>query len=399
MANLPPPRSTIPVKSEAIWLQFDSSGSLCLRVVTTGSDCPFIESPKGFPPLTQRAAASRAFPVTVWEASLPADIKEISIEGLSLCVPDSYTRIAIVGDTGCRPAQGCSPEKWPFQQVAEKMVAEKPNLAIHTGDYIYRHMHAQQKCCPHHIHTDEGDNWEGWQKEFFSPLAKVLHLIPWVFIRGNQETDGCASEGWRRFLDGYPFVDQEVDYTPPYVIALDKVNLIVHDSANICPDHDQVWPDNQLEGLSLPGPNPAWLLTHRPLWGIVNDQKHNDDIPVIIMNEHANLQQFLEPFPESLATIFSGHIHAFQVIKLFAHDIHQFVIGNSGVALEEDRPPEVLRNTRLEGHKIEEAYSLVVFGYGLAEYEVNVWNLQCKNLKGEILEIFPCKPVGIDRNS
>jgi predicted phosphodiesterase len=375
-------------KCEALWVQFSSTGNLCLRIITKGSICPPVLGDGVALSLTQRVAATITFPVTVWEVSLPQGIKIIKVEDLQLSLPSVVKKIAFIGDTGCRPLQECTATQWPFQQIAKRVLADQPDLIVHLGDCIYRHLEAQQKSSSHHINFDEGDNWLGWQKEFFEPLADVLPFVPWVFVRGNQESRSCASEGWRRFLDGYPYREDDIGYDPPYVLALDKVNLIVHDSSYVYPDHKQIWPNTQLDGLNLPEPNPTWLLTHRPVWGIVNDQKHNEGVPLIIMNEHGNLQAFLEPFPQSLTTIFSGHIHAFQAIKLFSYEIYQFVIGNGGVALEANRPPEILKNTHLEDQKIEDALSLIIFGYGLADYSNAEWTLTLKDIKGAVIDTF-----------
>ena len=185
-----------------------------------------------------------------------------------------------------------------------------------------------------------------------------------------------------------------MNYTPAYVIPLEKVNLIVHDSSCVQPEYEKNWPENQLHNLNLSPAKDAWLLTHRPPWGIINCQKHNDNKPLIIMNEHANLQSFLEPFPDSLTTIFSGHIHAFQAIRLAQNAIQLFVIGNSGVNLEKDRPPEILKNTRLEDKKIDYAVSLIESGYGIAKYACQKWSLQAKNKKGNALIQLDCKYTG-----
>lgn len=111
------------------------------------------------------------------------------------------------------------------------------------------------------------------------------------------------------------------------------------------------------------------------------------------MNEHSNLQSFLEPFPDNLTTIFSGHIHAFQAIKLAQHNIQLFVIGNGGVNLEKDPPPEILKNTLLEDKKIDYAVSLIESGYGIAQYTSRKWSLLAKNRQGYPLIQLNCKNI------
>lgn len=386
-------KKDLPKKYEFFWSQFDAAGNLCLRLITREPLPPYVTIDGNPVVLKLRAPASSSFPVFVWETPVHLGAV-IEIEEIKISVPLSLKKIAFIGDTGCRPIQECSVEKWPFRQIANKLAEEKPDLIIHLGDYIYRHFAAQKKYGRSIIHLEEGDNWSGWQKEFFTPLQDLLSGIPWVFVRGNQECCRGAYEGWFRFLDGYPYTSTPLNYTPAYVVSLEKVNLIVHDSSCVQPECETDWPNKQLENLALPQNKDAWLLTHRPPWGIINCQTHNDNKPLIIMNEHSNLQAFLEPFPDSLTTIFSGHIHAFQAIKLVQHDIQLFVIGNGGVTLEKDPPPEILKNTRLEDKKIDYAVSLIESGYGIAEYASCKWTLMAKNSQGQPLIQLNCKNIG-----
>lgn len=386
-------KRNLPKNYEFFWTQFDATGNLCLRLITKESLPPHVTVDGVHITLQLRAPASPSFPIFVWETPMPLG-GVIEIEEMRVSLPLSFKKIAFIGDTGCRPMQGCSIEKWPFSKIANKLVEEGPDLIIHLGDYIYRHLAAQKRYGLSVIHLEEGDNWSGWQKEFFSPLHDMLPAVPWIFVRGNQECCQAACEGWFRFLDGYPYRPVPSNYTPAYVIPLEKVNLIVHDSSCVEPEHEKDWPDKQLQHLNLSPDKDAWLLTHRPPWGIVNCQKNNDNKPLIIMNERSNLQSFLEPFPDSLTTIFSGHIHAFQAIKLAQNNIQLFVIGNGGVNLEKARPPKILKNTRLEDKKIDYAVSLIESGYGIAQYASQKWSLQAKNSQGQSLIELDCKNTG-----
>lgn len=366
------------------WTQFDCTGNLCLRLVTHASPPPPVTIDEKTIQLRLRASPNPSFPVFVWEIAVPLG-SLIEIEGVRVAIPLYFKKIGFLGDTGCRPDQESTPDKWPFKKIVAALIKEQPTLIIHLGDYIYRHFKAQLKSDQDLIYETEGDNWSGWQKEFFTPVGTAVSQVPWVFIRGNQESNECAPEGWFRFFDGYPYTSACPNYTPAYVISLDTANLIVHDSSYLHPDQELNWPDKQLSHLNLDPGREAWLLTHRPLWGIVNNQGENDSKPLIIMNEHSNLQPYMEPFPSSLTTIFSGHIHAFQAIKLASTPIQLYVIGNGGVCLEKAAPPEILMNTHLENKKIDSAVSLIQSGYGVAECKSKSWRLIVKNAQANIL--------------
>lgn len=372
------------------WTQFDATGNLCLRLITKDPIPPHVILNGVATRLSLRISSSPAFPVYVWETSILAGMI-INIEDTTVSLPHAFKKIAFIGDTGCRPLQDCSDEKWPLKQISDSLLTEKPDLIIHLGDYIYRHFEAQIRYSDSIIHLEEGDNWLGWQKEFFTPLHKILPEVPWIFVRGNQESCTGAHDGWSRFLDGYPYTSTSLNYTPPYVIPLEKVTLIVHDSSCVQPECEQDWPNKQLQDLELPAAKDTWLLTHRPPWGIVNCQKHNDNKPFIIMNDYGNLQSFLEPFPDNLTTIFSGHIHAFQAIRLADLAVQLFVIGNGGVNLEKDPPPEIMKNTQLKDKKIDYALSLIEAGYGMVEHIGKKWSLQAKNKQGTSLIQLDCK--------
>lgn len=373
-----------------VWIQFNYEGKVCLRAVTETNVLPTISSNTGSIVFSLRAPQTHDFPVYVWEAALPNEINEAIIGTKRIVVPSEYKKIALVGDTGCRPAQEATPDKWPLERIANSIANEKPNLIIHLGDMLYRHLTGLRKDNFEHYHPGQGDTWNEWEKEFFNPLSHLLPTTPWIFIRGNQENCDCAHEGWRRFLDGYPYSPQCELYTEPYVVTLDDLNLIVHDSSFVHPEKDPSWPIHQLANLKVDQAKATWLLTHRPLWGIVNYQPNEQTAPKIMLNEHGILQMYMQPFPDTITTVFSGHIHAFQFIKPSAYDINQFVIGNGGVALEEDQPPKVMKDTVLDDEKLEYALSLIEFGYSIALYSNNCWDLYIKNQYGKQIEFQKC---------
>ena len=94
-------------------------------------------------------------------------------------------RMVTTADSGCRNNhnqdsknyQECTPEQWPFQSIIGNMANQKPDLAIHAGDYRYRQSLASGE-----------DNWSDWYQDFFYPASKLLfsgnseQSTVWAFI-------------------------------------------------------------------------------------------------------------------------------------------------------------------------------------------------------------------------
>ena len=135
---------------------------------------------------------------------------------LALPVSDPR-RIVIIGDTGCRvkdsaqlppperkadgksEIQNCEdPKKWPFQQVAGAAAAEKPDLVIRADDYLYRETPCPE---PSKCGAVYGYDWPAWDADFFTPAASLLSAAPWIFVRGNHDDCGRASQSFYLFLD------------------------------------------------------------------------------------------------------------------------------------------------------------------------------------------------------
>lgn len=149
-----------------------------------------------------------------WTATDPqtATIHEVQITGLS---PDSlyhyrasspgatssdYTfqtapppgvpfRFAAYGDTRSQPSQ--------HQAVINRIVASAPRLVLHSGDLVA-----------------DGNNYSGWQTEFFGPAWPLMRNTPMATSLGNHENDShwyydffsnpmdSGNEGWYTFRYG-----------------------------------------------------------------------------------------------------------------------------------------------------------------------------------------------------
>lgn len=231
---------------EAAYVVLGGEGMLARAILDNAGQCPSITVDGASKPMTIRARADThpAFPILVCEALLLANATSASIEGRALPLPKPDLRaIAVFGDTGCRlkafdkaakksehdhhdtgQFQDCNElSKWPFSRLSKAVVARKPDLVIHVGDYLYR-----ESPCPPGDRGCEGspygDNWQTWKRDFFLPAAELLAAAPWVMARGNHEICERAGVGFFRFL-GPTLVQDETlpactDLAPPYAISL-----------------------------------------------------------------------------------------------------------------------------------------------------------------------------------
>ena len=238
------------------WVELGPSGAVARVIMDSRTPCPRIDQDGRSEPMQPRVDnPSLAFPVRVCEAPIRGTAKKATIEfgteSQALALPVANPkRILVIGDTGCRvkdtallpPAarvvgglseiQDCEdPAKWPFKQLAKSAAAEKPDLVIHVGDYLYR-----ETPCPDPAKCGNiyGYDWPGWNADFFAPAASLLQAAPWIFVRGNHEDCDRAWQGFYFFLDPRDINQLSPctsPYTAPYVVKLGSQNFAVLDSA------------------------------------------------------------------------------------------------------------------------------------------------------------------------
>ncbi|MDQ3654199.1 MAG: metallophosphoesterase [Chloroflexota bacterium] len=324
------------------WVQVGPDGVLSARVIVDG-DCPALIADDQSLPMTSRApAASEAFPVSICEATVPEGATALTVSGQPLpAMSDQPRRIAIIGDTGCRaetgdPFQSCNdPIAWPFATIAGQVAAFEPDLIIHVGDYLYREV-----ACPDDnpgcAGSPYGDNWATWEADFFRPASAALPAAPWLFIRGNHETCSRAGEGWFHFLDPHAYPDACLDYTDPYAFDVGAQRLVVLDSAiaadeTSTPEETEMFRQEFLDLAELTGDS-AWLVTHKPIWGIIENKKGIQ----IEVDTETFADAIDDVLPESITVVFSGHIHLAQILDFNNGSGRpiQFVVGNSGTELD-----------------------------------------------------------------
>ena len=224
------------------------------------------------------------------------------------------------------------------------------------------------------------DAWPAWRDDFFRPAARLLPVAPWVFARGNHELCSRGGPGWFYLLDpassllggegqracppqtppdwrpgawppaAQPFAGQPfpIVLSPPYRLRLGDLDLVIVDSANAGdaePYHVAAYTTQfqAIAGLLADG-HPTWLVTHRPLWGVVKAAKGSPapaDAPYGFINvtQQAALAAAM-PFglPANVGVVLSGHMHRFQASGFAGDRPPQLVVGDGGMELSELEP-------------------------------------------------------------
>jgi len=323
------------------------------RAVVDGAACPALTVDGRAVAMAVRVPADARFPL-VCDALLPAGAAVARLGERALPVPKaSIARIALFGDSGCRvdarsgEFQSClDPDAWPFARTSVLAAAEHPDLVIHVGDYLYR-----ESPCPAGYAgcagSPAGDNWASWQADFFTPAAPLLRAAPWVMVRGNHENCNRAGLGFFRLLDPRP-----MPAACPHISAVYRVNaralvFFVLDSGEA---NDVTAPDDlaavyRAQFAGIDAPPGAWLLTHRPMWGVVRIK--NAAGLSMLVNDNTTLQVASGNFlPRGIALVLSGHIHLFEALGFADHRAPQLILGTAGSSLSDDIA------TPLEGHEI-----------------------------------------------
>jgi hypothetical protein len=352
------------------WVQMAPGNTVLLRAITDGPNdpCP-VASVDGTPVTLARrgdsTGANGAFPITMCEASVARGGTTATIDGVALKMPVADPRrIVVIGDTGCRVAQGlqqnCNdpgPTGFPLAQLATFVATFNPDLIVHVGDYYYREMPcaAGNAGC---AGTPYGDAWPAWNADWFTPARAIMAAAPLAMSRGNHESCGRGSQGWFSLLDPHPYDPSAVacrfgsayDYPPSYVVDAGPVSLIMFDSsfsntglANPTTDSSftkvesvaasHYAPDLAAQLASLHG-KPAFFVTHRPAYGFV-DIKRRGDTSTFIGGTPDEEAMFSGGVPEPIRLLLSGHIHQFEAVEMQGEQYApQLIVGMSGTFLD-----------------------------------------------------------------
>lgn len=369
------------------WVELGDGGRAMVRIVVSApGDCPSVQIDGRTQAMSLRLPVPDGFRPAC-ELAIPPDVKTASVNGRPLALPQSDpARIVAFGDTGCRVkgarVQDCNdPAKWPFEQVAARSAAEKPQLMIHLGDYLYR-----ANACPAGSEalcggTPSGDNWDAWNADFFTPAAPLLTAVPWAFTRGNHEVCEQTWRGWFYYLDPHPWTGTCQKYPAPYLIKLGAFELAVIDSSAVAEDtadEDQIKEYTaQLKSLH---PTNAWLADHHPFWGFKNDAAGGAPKLLSVPLEEA----WNRSSPGGIRLILSGHVHLFEFLTFDNGWPPQLVAGEGGTDL--GMPIETSVDGRpVHGASVVMSRNLHEFGYILFTKNGELWNLALKSRTGEEL--------------
>ena len=391
------------------WLEFGPDGRLIARVIAEG-ECPALVVDGVDVGMTRRASASDAFPVVACEATVPFGTASAAIQAQELPLPEGpIRRIAVIGDTGCRvndwekKYQACNdPEAWPFAQVAQAVAGWEPDLIVHVGDYLYR-----ESPCPEGMAgcqgNPHGDNWATWDADFFTPAASLLGTAPWVFMRGNHETCERNPLGWFTFLDPREYQPTCQRFTEPYVTTLNGLSLAVIDSAEAAdtsatPEETTEYA-RQFDLLADIAPPESWLVTHRPVWGILEGTASEFEV------ENATYAAATgDSLRADYGLVLAGHIHVAESIAFDESSQRppQLVSGNAGTALDEI-PSASPTAGELGDPAVTEAETFSSFGFMTLEPEGDAWFATQRDKDGNpllecVLDLnqMSCEPPGGD---
>lgn len=337
------------------WVQQTGEGTE-VRAVTPGGECPSVVVDGRSEPMTLRAAPDADFP-GVCQLKLSAHVRRAELDGLALALPVAEPRrIVVFADTGCRLkgklAQSCNdPDAWPFAEVARRAAARKPDLTIHIGDYYYRETPCPEgdKGC---VGSPYGDKWDAWRSDLFAPAEPLLRASPWVFVRGNHESCSRGGPGWFRFLDAAPQMKAcPGGAADPFTVDIGGLNLYVLDSADT---EDRSAPPKATADfahqLDVVGPmlasKPGWLVTHRPIWGLVPVVRVG---PLGAVNVALNVTEQTAVRGRDLKAvpmILSGHIHHFASFDFGPSRPAQLIVGTGGDVGEPADSPKLETGTQ-----------------------------------------------------
>ncbi|MCV3769785.1 MAG: metallophosphoesterase, partial [Wolbachia pipientis] len=276
---------------------------LSVRAIIGNDTCPiaYVDGEK-IKMLSRSSINNNNYTETVCELTIKTSAKNISINNTKIpTLPEKISKIAFIGDTGCRTnllfQQECnSVDSWPFKKNLDSIALHKPDLTIHVGDYHYRKTKCRNKKKCGDVY---GHNKEVWYADWFNPAKDILSQSSFLFIRGNHENCNRAYEGWFRYLDPYPFSPEKcIDCVPSWSLDAGPIRFFIFDSSS----GDDIFTNQkttdtfkkQFNKLIQDNSNkPTWFLTHKPLW-------KSPKKAFLMLKNHGNLTQikaFGDKFP------------------------------------------------------------------------------------------------------
>jgi hypothetical protein len=334
-------------------------------------------------------ASDGAYPVQVCVAHTAATTRTATVDGVPVPTPPAaIKRVVVIGDTGCRLkgtfVQDCNdPAKWPFATVARLAAARRPDLVIHVGDYHYRETPcpADRPGC---AGSPYGDNWAVWKRDFFDPAAPLLAAAPWVMVRGSHEICSRGGHGWFHLVDPHPDAVECTATTPPFALHIDTLNLLMFDGADA--DDDKADPmkvgvyREQMQSLLANAPAHSWLLTHHPVWALVEGQGTPQGATL-----NATLQAAMHGLiPAGLDMVLSGHVHDFTSYDFGPGRPAQLIIGEGGDANDAIVQP-VVAGITIDGMNVRRALAMSDWGYVVLHRAGQGWSAAVYSISDRLL--------------
>ena len=206
-----------------------------------------------------------------------------------------------------------------------------------------------------------------------------------IFVRGNHESCKLTGKGWYSFLDPQLFKHKCEKNSPAYNIAINDLNFLVFDSAEVKtgPDYEQEMLEKyqaDFKKIAESIDHSAILLIHHPILGL---QKLSDDelfspkLNAPVLNK-AFGQEFVNKMPAAI----SGHFHLSAQVNRKSDNFQQFIVGNSSTLLHK------AKNNSYAYHVGDETGSVGVNKHGYTQFdhlEGHLWKVTSYALDGSIL--------------
>jgi hypothetical protein len=365
----------------ARWTQYEAGGGASVRAVVTDPACPGATVDGVAIAMTERAGPAGAFPERVCVLALAAGAAAIEVAGVAVPAPAKrLERIVVVGDTGCRIkanwAQACDdPKSWVWATVAAAAAAERPDLVIHVGDYLYREAPCPTLRQPGCAGSPFGDTFAAWDADFFAPARPLLAAAPWIAVRGNHEICSRAGVGWSRMLspDAFDAAMPCPQKDALFDVTVDGLTFAVLDTsyppdARVDPAMEAILRQELGVVTDAAKQSPTWLLTHKPAWSLAPGQHHR-----FFGSSQTWAAAAGDRLPDDLGIVLSGHVHLFESLTFTNGGAGQLVVGNSGTLLERPLPKELF-GLQAAGRTVAAGLELHAFGFLLLERTAAGWS-------------------------
>ncbi|MGL9725853.1 MAG: metallophosphoesterase family protein [Wolbachia sp.] len=384
------------------WSQVIPENKLSIRAIIDNNICPIAYVDGEEIEMLSRSSTNNT--ETVCELTVNSSTESISIDNTYIpTLPDKISKVAFIGDTGCRInmlfQQECNlVDSWPLKKNLDSIALHKPDLIIHVGDYHYR----QTKCRNTKKCGDiYGYNKEAWYADWFEPAKDILLQSPFLFIRGNHESCNRAYEGWFRYLDSYLFSSEQCkDLIPSWSLDAGSIKFLIFDSSfgeDIFTSKSTIDAfKKQFNKLIQDSSNkPTWFLTHRPLW----KSAKKEFLPFKGYGNLTQIEAFGNKSPNNITTIVSGHIHIAQIL-LMDNVPDQIIVGNGGSLLYAQDQEPVYQNIEFnysngKNYLAREVKNFFGFGFAilsLDDYEFTFYNQNNKEMySAKLTEDFKLK--------